>query len=256
MGRKVGCPFLPSKEFEAYYMWNIQQLIDIDKELLLTLNGSDSLFWDGAMWVLSDSKTWLLMGVVLLYIIFKNNVWKNALLIVCILALAVTLSDQFSSGLCKPLFMRYRPSQDPDLMTLVSLVNNYKGGSYGFISSHAANCFAIATFVALLLRNRWLTVMVYLWALLPSYSRAYLGVHYPGDLFCGAIAGCVISILLYWLYVWINKHYVYSSNNYVSSQYTCSGYMVKDIERFFTAMLITGFYVLIKALWLSKAFNF
>ncbi len=234
---------------------DMQQLIGLDRELLLSINGSSSLFWDGAMWILSDTKTWLLLSIALLYIIFKNNSWKNALLILVMLALAVTLADQFSSGLCKPFFLRYRPSQDPELMSSVSIVNNYRGGNYGFISSHAANCFAIATFMALLMRNRLFTVMVYLWAFLPAYSRAYLGVHYPADLFCGAVSGCVISGLVYFLYSRINKRCV-SGGSYVSSQYTCSGYMVEDIDRFFTAMLITGFYVLIKALWLAKALSF
>ena len=99
----------------------------------------------------------------LLYIIFKNTKFTQGLLILVMLVLTVTLADQFSSGLCKPLFMRFRPAQDPEIMYMVNVVNGYRGGAYGFISSHAANTFAVATFVALLIRNCWMTVIMYIW---------------------------------------------------------------------------------------------
>lgn len=93
-------------------MIDIQQLIEADKELLLTLNGSSSLFWDGFMWTVSGTKIWIPVGAMLLYIIFKNTKFTQGLLILVMLVLTVTLADQFSSGLCKPLFMRFRPAQD------------------------------------------------------------------------------------------------------------------------------------------------
>lgn len=141
-------------------MIDIQQLIEADKELLLTLNGSSSLFWDGFMWTVSGTKIWIPVGAMLLYIIFKNTKFTQGLLILVMLVLTVTLADQFSSGLCKPLFMRFRPAQDPEIMYMVNVVNGYRGGAYGFISSHAANTFAVATFVALLIRNCWMTVIM------------------------------------------------------------------------------------------------
>lgn len=236
-------------------MPDLQQLIATDKELLLSMNGSDSLFCDGMWWVISDTKTWLLMGAVLLYVIFKNNRLNAALLALAMLAVAVTLSDQFSSALCKPYFMRFRPTQDPDLYSLVSIVNGYRGGSYGFISSHAANCFAVATFVSLLIRNRIFTVVMFLWAVLPSYSRAYLGVHYPGDLLCGALAGILISVIVYIIYHRINNRF-FPQARYTSNQYTASGYMVENLDRLYTAMLLTAFYVVVKAMILSHASYF
>ena len=137
-------------------MIDIQQLIQVDQHLLLQLNGSDSLFWDGVMWTVSDTKTWIPAAVVLLYVIFKNCKLSQGMLVLLTLALVVLCADQFSSGLCKNYFMRFRPSQEPALTDLVQVVNGYRGGAYGFISSHAANTFAIAVFVSLLIRNGWL----------------------------------------------------------------------------------------------------
>ena len=142
-------------------MIDIQQLIQADQHLLLQLNGSDSLFWDGVMWTVSDTKTWILAAVVLLYVIFKNCKLSQGMLVLLTLALVVLCADQFSSGFCKNYFMRFRPSQEPALTDLVQVVNGYRGGSYGFISSHAANTFAIAVFVSLLIRNGWLALQCY-----------------------------------------------------------------------------------------------
>ena len=87
-------------------MMDIQQLIETDRDLLLNWNGSDSLFWDGFMWIVSDTKTWALAAVMLLYIIFKNTKLAHGMLILVMLALTITLADQFASGICKPFFER------------------------------------------------------------------------------------------------------------------------------------------------------
>ena len=97
-------------------MIDIQQLIEADQNLLLTLNGSDSMFWDGFMWIVSGTKMWIPVAAVLLYVIFKNTKFTQGLLILVMIALSVTLADQFSSGFCKPFFMRFRPAQDPEIM--------------------------------------------------------------------------------------------------------------------------------------------
>ena len=91
-------------------MADIQQLIEADKALLLSLNGSDSLFWDGFMWTVTDTRTWIPALVVLLYVIFKNNRIPQGLVIVLMFALSVTLADQIASGICKPYFARFRPA--------------------------------------------------------------------------------------------------------------------------------------------------
>ena len=160
---------------------DIQPFIELDKNLLLQWNGSDSLFWDGFMWVSTSTFIWIPLGIVLLYVIIRNNSPKEAFITLLAIALVITLADQISSGICKPLFARFRPTQDPEIMYLVDTVNGYRGGRYGFISSHAANTFAMAVFVSLLTKSKRLAVVLLSWAILNAYSRIYLGVHYPGD---------------------------------------------------------------------------
>lgn len=235
-------------------MIDIQQLIDKDKELLLFLNGSQSLFWDGFMSVVTDTKTWIPAAVVLLYVIVKNNKLAQGLTILVMLALTITFADQISSGFCKPYFARFRPTQDPVIMYLVQIVDGYRGGTYGFISSHAANTFAVAVFVSLLIRNRWLTVMMLGWAFIPSYSRIYLGVHYPGDILCGASVGSVVALVVYWLYTYIQKKFFSQVQGYVSTQYTSSRYDINDIQILHMVLLITYFYAVVAGLAIGVNF--
>ena len=125
---------------------DIQQYIAADKELLLNLNGSQSLFWDGFMWVATSTIVWVPVAAMLLYIIIKNNKIQEALLTIVMIALVITLADQIASGLCKPFFARFRPTQDPNIMYMVDIVNGYRGGRFGFISSrnwHQVRSYAI-----------------------------------------------------------------------------------------------------------------
>ena len=123
--------------------------------------------------------------------------WKSLWILLAIVVL-ITLSDQLAN-LLKDGVKRFRPCKDPEIGHLVHLVNNYCRSSYGFVSGHAANSFALATFISLLFRNRWVTAGMVLWAAVVSYSRIYLGVHYPGDVLCGAILGTLLAVLVYTL---------------------------------------------------------
>ena len=223
---------------------DIQQLIGFDQELLLKLNGSDSLFWDGSMWIATNIRTWIPMAIVLLYVIFKNNKIKKSLLILVLLVIVVTLTDQISSGLCKPYFARFRPTQDPQLMYMIDIVNGYRGGMYGFTSSHAANTFGVAIFVSLVIRSWALTGSLLVWATLNAYSRIYLGVHYPGDILFGLLTGIGVGILIYLLYNYIQKILLIPAK-YISNQYTSNGYLKSDINLIHTILLLTFFYIAI-----------
>jgi len=109
------------------------------------------------MWVATSTYIWIPTAIILLYIIIKNNKIQETLLTIAMIALVITLADQIASGVCKPYFHRFRPTQDPDIMYIVDIVNGYRGGRFGFISSHAANTFALTVFLSLLFKNKSLT---------------------------------------------------------------------------------------------------
>lgn len=167
----------------------------IDTRILLYINGHHSLFWDNVMWQISERNIWIPFYIILLGVIiykFKKQTWIILLGVIVL----IVLSDQISSGIIKPLVERLRPSNDPLLRNQIHIVNKYTGGLYGFISSHAANTFAIATFLALLFKQKIFTLCILIWAAIVSFSRIYLGVHYPGDVLCGAMLGIGVGFLV------------------------------------------------------------
>ena len=223
---------------------DIQRLIGFDQELLLKLNGSDSLFWDGFMWISTNMLTWIPLAVVLLYVILKNNKIKEALVIIALLGVVIALADQISSGICKPYFARFRPTQDPELMFQIDIVNGYRGGIYGFISSHAANTFGVAVFLSLIFKSGSLAIILFIWATLNAISRIYLGVHYPGDIFFGTLVGVGAGILIYIIYRKL-QNTVLKQANFISNQYTSSGYLMSDTRMLTTVMLVTVLAIII-----------
>jgi undecaprenyl-diphosphatase len=194
------------------------ELIDsIDKEVLVWLNGFHNSFMDTIMWYVSSAPFWIWFYVILLIFLLKNRSanwpkidFKQLAFIAVSISVAILLADQISSGFFKPFFGRLRPSHSPELEGLVHLLTNpdgeiYKGGQFGFVSSHAANSFAIAWFASALfqLRKAWVIMMV--WAALVSYSRIYLGVHYPGDIIGGAIIGVFSGAIAAKLYFYLDS---------------------------------------------------
>lgn len=220
-------------------MFIIQELIELDKEVLLDLNDNHSRFWDGFMWTLTKTITWIPVGAALLYVIIRNNKLAKTCAILIAIGLCIAFADQITSSFCKPFFERFRPSRDPEIMHMVHTVNGYKGGMYGFVSSHAANTFAVAMFVSLLIRSWPLAVITFTWATAVSYSRIYLGVHYPGDVFCGAIVGMLIAGMLYCAYYYLFKRKNIDTNRCNLNRYTSGGYQVAHLSVFYLVFLLT-----------------
>jgi undecaprenyl-diphosphatase len=228
----------------------IDQLISFDRELLLMLNGSDSAFLDGIFLSITRTGTWIPLFLCLLYVVIKNNNTRRYLILLGLTVLLVVVSDRFSSGLCKPFFHRLRPSHDPSMEGLVDLVNNHRSGIYSFISGHATNTFAIAFYFSLIFRNRLTTVMMFTWAVLSSYSRIYLGLHYPGDILAGAVSGSLIGSGFYYIYQSLARRYTVFCEK-CSCLYTSSGYMIKDLRILQAVFLATLLYTVIYAVFFS-----
>ncbi len=173
----------------------IEHLISWDTSLFLFLNGHNTPFWDAVMLFFSGKLSWLPLYLILAYAIAKKYKWTAIWWLVAI-GFVVLASDQLSVQLFKNVFQRLRPCHDPDLMGMIHLVGRC-GGKFGFVSSHAANTFGVAVFLSLLFKKGWFSLSIIFWALVVSFSRIYLGVHFPADVICGGILGAGVGIAIF-----------------------------------------------------------
>lgn len=177
-------------------------LVNIDKDVFLALNHFAAPGVDPFMRFLSGPIPWIIyiLGIIAILWATPSRDYRNRMLVVLgTLILAYVVSEQSSVHLFKEVFMRPRPCHEPSLAGQVRLVVDGCGGPYGFVSTHAANSFNLAMLSALLMKRRWFTVSVFAWAILVSYSRIYVGVHYPGDMLGGALLGITIGIAAYFI---------------------------------------------------------
>lgn len=184
----------------------MDELIFLDKELTLFFNGLHTPVLDIFFYLATSKLIWLPLYAALLWMVFSRQGGRG-LMTVIVVALIVVAADQLSSGLMKPIFERLRPSHDGIMQYLVHTVNGYRGGLYGFASSHAANTFAIATFFALVVRRWSISLTLFAWAIINSYGRVYQGVHYVGDVLVGALIGILVARLFYEAYLRLVLHF-------------------------------------------------
>lgn len=186
----------------------MEELKQIDQSLLLFLNSFHNGFWDKAVTLFTSIEIWIPFYMLIIYVIIKTYK-KNSIYILIAIVLAIVVSDQFS-GLIKNTVQRWRPTQDPVLGSLVHNVYN-RGGAYGFFSAHAANSFTMAIITVRLFKNNIYTILIFTWAVLVSYTRIYIGLHYPGDILTGWIWGILSGLAFYQLMVFVQKRYFSSS---------------------------------------------
>ncbi|MDD7258249.1 MAG: phosphatase PAP2 family protein [Prevotellaceae bacterium] len=223
-------------------------LKELDQWLLFLFNGSDSLFLDGMITVLTSGLTWIPLYVSLAYIVIKNHdTMPQIMLTIGCALLCVAVTAGVTNLLVKPLVARPRPCNDPFVKGLVDTVVSISQKDYSFFSAHAANTFSITVFLSLLVRNRAFVITLVSWSLLNCYTRLYLGFHYPSDIVCGLLFGGLMGFVLYIFY---NRLFRMLSPqvNYVSSKYTPTGYAVSDIDLVISVFVFTLVYAAIHAL--------
>lgn len=220
----------------------------IDLSVLHFFNGSNNLMMDHIVVLLTSGWTWSLLYLMLFYVVIRNNEsMKQIGLIVGAALLCVLIADGITDGLVKPLVERPRPCNDETIKYTIQVVDNLRPSGFSFFSAHAANTMSIAIFFSLLIRSRMISVTLVLWSLLNCWTRLYLGVHYPSDILCGLVCGALTGVTVY--YFIYRKTYRKISPNiqYVSNQYTQTGYEYEDLDMVMSVVMLTFMYVLVRA---------
>ena len=187
----------------------LDKLIAYDKELLIYINGLGTESWDTFWLIITNQLSWIPLYLLFFYLIFKAFGWKKGLGLLLLTALLVTFSDQFTVFL-KNYFERLRPNRDPSINGVIRILKN--NSSFSFVSGHATTSTAVTLLMYLTLKKHYkYTVLFFIWPLLFSYSRMYLGVHFPLDVTMGALLGVLTGFVFYRLSLklldWIDKKY-------------------------------------------------
>ena len=189
----------------------LEQLIHMDTELLLAINGWHAPWADTVMWIISAKETWIPLYALMVGLLIwryrepapTSVKWLQRMpacvVMIVMIAMAVGLADFIASGILKDLVARPRPTRVPELEGVLHLVNGYRSGQYGFVSSHAANTMAVALLFSLIWRKKITTCGLMLWVAANCYSRMYLGVHYPLDILGGLMVGILVAVGAYGL---------------------------------------------------------
>ena len=179
----------------------IESLNQIDHKLFFILNSWHADWLNSSMVLFSGQAIWLPFVVIILLLAFKQLGRTSFFVFLLFLVLAIIASDVTSSYLLKNLVQRMRPCRISELKLLINDFGQKCGGKFGFVSSHAANsfCIMIFSFSILQIKSKALHLLWFL-PLIVSYSRIYLGVHYPGDIVGGILVGSTWGLVLAWYF--------------------------------------------------------
>lgn len=226
---------------------DLSTFINIDYSTIGTFSGSHSLFLDELMVVLTSGFTWIPLYIALFYLVVKNNeTMAQVFLVIGCSLLCILLSTGMSDCIAKPLVGRLRPCNDPAIKYSLNMMSSMRNNDYSFFSAHAANTFSIALFFCLLVRNRILSISLISWSLINCYTRLYLGMHFPFDILAGLVWGALVAIVSYLLYSYIYRR-ISPKINYISTQYTSTGYSLGDIDLVICILFFTYLYTIINS---------
>lgn len=226
---------------------DFSKIQDMDMQVLSLFNGSDNIMLDQMVQILTSGLTWIPLYVMLFFVVMRNNETMGQIALVVGSAIfCVLFADGLVDGIIKQLAERWRPSNDPTFKYMVQVVDDIRPKGYSFCSAHAANTMSLAVFFSLLIRSKMLTITLVIWSLINCWTRLYLGVHYPSDILCGMIIGIIIGILVYLLYYKIYRR-ISPKINYISNQYTSTGYDHDDIDKAMVILMLTLVYVVTRS---------
>lgn len=226
---------------------DFSKIQDMDMQVLSIFNGSDNIMLDQMVQILTSGLTWIPLYVMLFFVVMRNNETMGQIALVVGSAIfCVLFADGLVDGIIKQLAERWRPSNDPTFKYMVQVVDDIRPKGYSFCSAHAANTMSLAVFFSLLIRSKMLTITLVIWSLINCWTRLYLGVHYPSDILCGMIIGIIVGILVYLLYYKIYLR-ISPKINYISNQYTSTGYDHDDIDKAMVILMLTLVYVVIRS---------
>ncbi len=226
---------------------DFSKIQDMDMQVLSLFNGSDNIMLDQMVQILTSGLTWIPLYVMLFFVVMRNNETMGQIALVVGSAIfCVLFADGLVDGIIKQLAERWRPSNDPTFKYMVQVVDDIRLKGYSFCSAHAANTMSLAVFFSLLIRSKLLTITLVIWSLINCWTRLYLGVHYPSDILCGMIIGIIVGILVYLLYYKIYLR-ISPKINYISNQYTSTGYDHDDIDKAMVILMLTLVYVVTRS---------
>lgn len=226
---------------------DFSKIQDMDMQVLSIFNGSDNIMLDQMVQILTSGLTWIPLYVMLFFVVMRNNETMGQIALVVGSAIfCVLFADGLVDGIIKQLAERWRPSNDPTFKYMVQVVDDIRLKGYSFCSAHAANTMSLAVFFSLLIRSKMLTITLVTWSLINCWTRLYLGVHYPSDILCGMIIGIIVGILVYLLYYKIYRR-ISPKINYISNQYTSTGYDHDDIDKAMVILMLTLVYVVTRS---------
>lgn len=181
----------------------MESLLQIDYAVFDFINQNlSNTFFDTVMPFIRNKKTWIPFYLFLAYFILKKYSLKNAAFIIVLAVLCVALADGVSSHILKPYFHRLRPCNFEPFAQHINLVLKNCSGAFSFPSSHAANHFALGTFLALVFYKlyKWFSLLLIIWAGFICFAQIYVGVHFPSDIFGGSFLGIFIAFIAYFVY--------------------------------------------------------
>jgi len=192
----------------------LEQLVDLDKAFFLYLNNLGTDTWDGFWMFYTTKYNWIPFYALLAYLMYKRLNSKMFILTLVVIVFMITFTDQVTN-LFKGGFERLRPCHDSTLNTVMRIVKKGCGGRFGYFSGHSSNSMAVAIFTGLILRDRYkyFIFILLLWAVFMGYSRIYIGVHFPLDVFSGFIFGALSGFGFYKLDKYLQKRFIYTNND-------------------------------------------